>query len=165
MTKLCEFCSADITGSHGSRKFCDDRCRNNHYYKEIRSLLRVRKRPLDIEYNPKYFRQYITEDKVKTDIYVSKVGTVLFLREGKYICLIPRVDKGYLYVRDRGNFIKYSVHRLVYSCWVDDTLTRSHAVTHIDKDKLNNHMDNLKVKEFGYSEFVYTFRQYAHWGV
>lgn len=70
---------------------------------------------------------------------------VLCTKEGKILGRnINATDsKGYLMVSING--IGYSVHRIIYETFYNCILSKEQQIDHIDRDKLNNSIDNLRV--------------------
>lgn len=113
------------------------------------------------------FRQFITEENIKTNLYVSQKGEVIFRRGNSVTLRKSFIDRnGYVMARESKNVI-FTVHRMVMTCWSDDIVDNTVVVKHIDGNKKNNHIDNLytedKMGDIQYYQEI--FKPYFHWKV
>lgn len=95
------------------------------------------------------------------DYLISRLGYIISLKHGKerIIKATPN-DRGWLCVTLYNNDVKkrLRVHRLVAETYIDNPYNLP-TVDHIDRDKSNNHVDNLRwasVSEQNYNRGPYT---------
>ena len=84
--------------------------------------------------------------EANSDYMVSDHGRILsFKGKSKLIISSSITAKGYEYVaiRQKGIYVGYSVHRLVATAFIPNP-KRLPQVTHLDGNKLNNHVANLE---------------------
>jgi len=76
---------------------------------------------------------------------INRDGTVINLKNGKE--LIPYRHRGYSKIKltnDKGKRIAWRINRLVYEAHLG-TIPKGYEIDHIDGDRSNNNLDNLRM--------------------
>lgn len=84
----------------------------------------------------------------KYEYYVSNLGNIKrFSKRGVYMFSNKPKKNGYVannFVDSEGKQYKLSRHQIVAQIWLADNMATGHTVDHIDRNKTNNSVENLR---------------------
>ena len=61
--------------------------------------------------------------------------------------LIDQDEFGYIHIDDKNRTVKYRLDKFVWSCF-NDIIPKNGVIEHIDGDKLNNKLSNLRLVKY-----------------